>query len=323
MLTVADIDDRLVGLDQWRAAAAKSNSRYDNAKILSNIPGWIREFERKTQIRINPVQVTSAPDGAYGAVEAKTGTISAQGKLVTGIGTSFESLEPGNQIVVGSASLAIVSIQDDLHLTLERNAPPWSGATFGVLPYPTIHEPGYPYYVSDGSEFFVTTFRQRPVREVQRLRLMFNGSVKIFEPPASWFSLDGQSGRFWMLPVYGSAIIQNASAAAVAASITFWDHIPNFLFFDYIAGLPEGWEYSTEWSDLSLQLSGYCALKVLEDISQAIGAGSTGKQTQGVGISQNLNYTRFQDRKTELTDAFTAYAEILVAQESPLMMSVV
>lgn len=64
--------DRVVGLDQWLQAAARSGAAYDTGKIDLLIPGWIRRFEEQAQYHVHPMQVVSNPDGTYNSPDMTT-----------------------------------------------------------------------------------------------------------------------------------------------------------------------------------------------------------------------------------------------------------
>jgi hypothetical protein len=57
-ITVADVRSRLVGLDQWLNAAALTG--YDDARITSDLPGYVRQWERATVMDLTPRRVVSA-----------------------------------------------------------------------------------------------------------------------------------------------------------------------------------------------------------------------------------------------------------------------
>lgn len=322
-ITLRDIEERLVGLDNWREAARNSKAQYTEEVILRTIPAWIRMFEARTTFTVFPVQVASAPDGAYDAPLAGAGTITSKGNHVVGVGTSFTQFFQAGQIFrVGGIKIPILSVEDDLHLTLADEAPAWSGASYGKHALPVVAESGYAYFPSpDGDEFFVTTFRRRPVLTVQRVRMMFNGRILIYTIPPEWFSVDPRSGRFWIMPYYAAQAISGAAAGAAGFSIVFSDHLPNFLFFDYQAGLPDGWQYEHEWRHLRLILAKYCALQILMDIDQSIGAGQASKSTSGAGINQTISLDRFREKKQEYQDEVDAFAKDFAAQETPFMLS--
>ena len=322
-VTVEGIKDKLVGLDPWFAAAAAAGVNYDDDKITSYIDRWTRRFERDTTFRINPVQVVSAPDGTYNTPTAGSGTISSKGNLIVGTGTSFTSLfQPGNVLVVNNLEIEVESIQDDHHLTLISPAPPWNNVSYGMYPMLVIQESGYGYYQMLTEEYFVTTFKERPVQQVQRLRLMYNGQYLLYDVPTSWYSVDTKAGRFWLLPTFGQAVMTGAATAIAAFSAVLQDHMPNFLFYDYIAGLPENWHYMREYSDVKIILEEYCALQVLKDIANVIDPGKVGKSVSGAGISQSTNYDRFTPRKQELNESIEAFKATLTAQETPFMLDV-
>lgn len=150
-ITYDGVIAHLSGVDQWLAAAAASTANYDQARIERQIPAWIRDFERKAQFRVMPIQIVGAPDGTYEQPVAGVGTVSSSGKSVTGVGTQFTALDAGMQIVVGSEKLHVFDITDDTHMTL-YDAPrrPWSGASWKYLTMPVKEDHGYPYYPQFG-----------------------------------------------------------------------------------------------------------------------------------------------------------------------------
>jgi hypothetical protein len=322
-ITLRDIGDRLVGLDNWREAAHLSKSKYTDETIVRTIPAWIRLFEQETTFTVYPVQIVSAPDGTYDTPATGAGTLSCQGDRVTGTGTAFTSFfAPGQLLRVGNIKIAVASVEDDTHLTLDDEAPTWRDKPYQKHALPVVMESGYPYFPDpDASEYFVTTFRKRPIITVQRMRFMFNGKILIYTVPPEWHSVNERSGRFWLLPYYGSLAISSAAAAAALYSVMLADHLPNFLFFDYQAGLPEGWQYEHEWRHLRLMLAKFCALQILKDIDQSISAGVQSKSASGAGINQTLSFDRFVAKKQELQDEINAFSADFKAQQTPFMLS--
>ncbi len=327
-VTANQVFDRLVGLERWRAAAAAKG--YDDAKVSALIPAWVRRFERETTFRVNPVQIVTGPDGTYDAGTPGVGVVTVSGTDVTqviGIGTAFlTSVVAGNWLKVGALAYEVAAVADNTHLTLrvEEGAPPptFTSAAYSVLPTEVVVEAGYDYYRANADEYFVTTFRERPVRSVQRFRLMYNAKVLIYQVPPDWFSLDLRSARFWMLPYYGSQVVAGA-AALTGYGVLLSEHVPNILFFDYQAGLPDNWQNSREWADIKILLSEFCALQYLLDTAYALGAGQDRQSVSINGLNQTFEFDRFVTRKKELMDNVEKFAATLREQQTPLMLGMV
>lgn len=188
-----------------------------------------------------------------------------------------------------------------------------------------VVEQGYTYYHDYmNNEFGAMTLRERPVYtidgvpQLQRMRLILNGQIMIYQIPQQWICVDPRSSRIWLEPWSGTAVIGQATAMLAAYNATFSDALPNFIFVDYMAGLPNGWQSTTEWSDVPIILAQFCALEVLERIGQAIDPGLTGRSFSADGLSSQRSYDRFQQRKSELRDAVQAWSDTLVSQETAI-----
>ena len=195
---------------------------------------------------------------------------------------------------------------------------------------PVIKEGGYTFYREDARNFFRVVLKTKPVQVVQRLRIVYQGA-QIFSVPRSWYSVDGNSGQFEIVPYYGAAFGLGVSQAfsVMQANLGCATYLPNALQFDYIAGLPAGvlntasglveggWWDDPEWAHLRDGLEKYLALEVLKDISQLADAGLTNVSTQG----DSRNYSRFMDRKKELSDDFEMFKRDFVDTQTPIVMS--
>ena len=316
-----DIMLHLVGLDAWLTAAGRSLSRLDRPNIERQIPLWIRNFERETQYRINQVQVVSAPDGTYDTPTTGAGTLTSAGALITGTGTAFTSvLRPDMSLRCAGLDMPVKSIESDTALTLYDAPPvPYTTAAYSFFPLPLVKADGYPYHRTDAKEFGMTTLRERPVQSIQRVRYLLNGQRQVLQLPPQWFSFE-KSGRFWIVPLYAAAAITGLASAMAIYGTLMADYMPNFVYFDYIAGLPYGWQYSSEYSDVRLALESFCALQVLGYVDQAFGAGLSGKSVSSAVGNQNFQYTRFQDKKQELTAQYQAFKDNFVMQNTPFLL---
>lgn len=190
---------------------------------------------------------------------------------------------------------------------------------------PIWTEDPYTYYTTQGQEFFVCTLRQRPVQTVQRARVLLSNTDTVFEIPSQWIRFEQKSGRFWVIPASGALTLLGTAAAFASVLITFGgkQYLPQALAFEYVAGLPTGWDTDPEWADFLVVLQQICALEVLKKIAQVMDAGRASKQVGAGGVSQSIQYTRFQDRKEELQAAIDRFKATAVPQESPLSLAVV
>lgn len=270
-ITVSDVKDQLVGLDAWLAAAAISDSLYDDTKIASRIPAMIRKFEKETQFRINAVQIVSTDnDGVYAPANAVSG----------------------------------ISMDNTGNLRV-------------------ILEAAYPYYPSEAREYFHVTLRERPVQVVQRMRVNLSNTYTVYTMPVEWYRLEPRSGKFHIQPTTGS-LLAGGNLTAVALLQQLFGQVPALpqsLAYDYIAGLPTGWQQSEEYSEIFLVLCEYCALQVLKEISNTFGAGIASKNvSDGTGLSQGISYDRFQQRKAELQANVLAFQQLIKEQDTPFLL---
>jgi hypothetical protein len=137
--------------------------------------------------------------------------------------------------------------------------------------------------------------------------------------------VDQRTGLFEMIPAIGAATVVNAAVAFATLQISFGqrNYLPYAICFDYIAGLPTGWQNTNEYADYRRILAEYCAMKLLEDISNAYDAGITSKSISSSGAVQNVQYDRFMQRKAELKESVETFKEELKGQETPIMFGVV
>ena len=196
-----------------------------------------------------------------------------------------------------------------------------NGITAAKNGLPIKKEDAYTYNPATAYDYFITNLKTRPVQSLQRVRLLF-GTTLILAIPEQWYELDMQSGVFQILPVQGSLIFAeySSSFALLQAGFQNRNFIPHVVHFDYVAGLPAGWETDYEYADLLRVLEEYCALAVLNDIAHLADAGLSGKSISGGGAGESYNYTRFADRKAELTASVQEFKDLWKAQESPFMM---
>ena len=195
------------------------------------------------------------------------------------------------------------------------------GVTTAANGLPIKKEDAYTYYPDDASSYFITNLKTRPVQSVQRVRILFGGTQILGIPP-EWYEVDINSGAFQILPVAGSLLFAqySSSFALLQAGFSNRRFIPHVVHFDYVAGLPVGWETDYEYADLLRVLEEYCALAVLNDIAHLADAGLSGKSISGGGAGESYNYTRFMDRKAELAKSVQDFADTWKTQESPYML---
>lgn len=201
-----------------------------------------------------------------------------------------------------------------------------AGGTLSLdaTPIKARKEDAYDYIQSDSREFFHIILRHRPVINFQRLRLSWNGHSDFFTAPTSWLQWDKYSGRVHLVPYTGAAYIQSAAiTVGLIGEFARRGYVPGVVHVDYQAGLPSGWQTDEDWADLKRVLGEFCALAVLNDISELYDAGIINKALSGEGMSQNISYERFTRRKQELSASVSTFQATLNEQETPLMMSAV
>jgi len=187
---------------------------------------------------------------------------------------------------------------------------------------PLIVENPYTYFAADSYEYLRQTMRERPVQQIQRLRFMWNANDLIYSVPQSWIHFDSKAGRMWLLPVSGQAIVGNAAVAFQALNLAFGfkSYVPNIICFDYIAGLPAGWQNGNEWADLLDALTSYVSVYILDDICEMFDSGLLSKTINSEGANWNIQYERFVRKRKELMSNAASYMETLKAQETPFML---
>ena len=190
--------------------------------------------------------------------------------------------------------------------------------------YEVVVESGYPYFAHEAWEYLKVQLNERPVQQIQRVRLMLGNSVA-YSFPSEWIFVDQRSGLFSLIPAVGAASVVNAAIAFATLQISFGqrDYLPMAICFDYIAGLPTGWQFTSEYSDYRRILCEYCALKILEDIQYVYDPGVASKGISTGGASQNVQYDRFMNRKAELTKSVNDFKAELQGQETPIHFGLV
>lgn len=259
-LTVQGVKKRLVGLESWLRVAARPEIGYTDSTIEAVISARVREFERITRFRINPVQVVTRRDGVY-AVEGER-----------------------------------LDVTDT---------------------YEVVDEPAYHYHRPDALDYMHTTLKNKPVRQVQRVRIILG--TQTIDIPSQWYNLDGKSGKFYIVP-YNAGVI-SITGYTLAISVMRSAYVPAVVHFDYIAGLPDNWRETSEWSDLTIHLEEFAALQVLYDISELYDAGTMHTAIQTTGIDQSLDYSRFASRKQELEAKVDKFHKTIMAQETNILLT--
>ena len=186
----------------------------------------------------------------------------------------------------------------------------------------TINEDPYDYSVADSHEYFRITLRHRPVRTVQRVRVMF-GTMTVYTIPSEWYQVKNRVGIFHVVTQFGSLAVASAMAgyALMGMGLSDKNYMPNALAVDYVAGLDDNWYDEWEWSGLRRCIEEYAALAVLNDISQLADAGLVSVTTSGANASESRQYDRFQGRKQELQASIDKYMATLVETESMFPMT--
>lgn len=191
--------------------------------------------------------------------------------------------------------------------------------------YPVTEYNPLPYFQDDSESFFRVTLPLAPVRKVQRLRLML-GSQIVYNVPPEWFQVNKQTGEFHIIPAGRSASIASyagAWQASAAMGSTQRRNVPAVCAFDFIAGLPDGWELSPTNAVLLLRLEEKAALQVLRDISELYDAGLVSASVSSFGNTQQLNYSRFKERKGELRATTEEFEDTYKTKKGagPIMLS--
>jgi hypothetical protein len=185
-----------------------------------------------------------------------------------------------------------------------------------------VKEPKYSWFMRDSAEYFALTLRERPIRKVQRLRV-FIGNTLWFVAPQEWIVVDERAGRLNLVPVQGALIVAGADIgfSLMQSSFRYQNRLPQSLSVDYQAGLPDNWRNTREWADVQIALTEYCALEILNDISDLFDAGMMNVSVSGDGLSQQLNYDRFQRRKQELAASIAMFKGTLTDDVEPILMA--
>lgn len=181
-------------------------------------------------------------------------------------------------------------------------------------------ETGYTYFQDDAGNFYHIRLFERPVQNVQRFRFMWNKQTLIYQPDPSWFNFEFKTGDLYLIPYTGTGFTGGAAVAFSQLSLIFGasPQIPAIQFIDYIAGLPDSWQDTLEWSDLWMIVTMRCSIKVLEDISELFDSGRIRKQVEYMGFRENLDYDRFMRRKEELTKDCMRKERVFQDQNTPV-----
>lgn len=200
-------------------------------------------------------------------------------------------------------------------------------ASDGVYPLegntlPVVTTAAQAQFREDTSGGWAITLAERPVRQVQRVRMLY-GQRSLWTVPAEWVNADARSGRLHLIAHGGSGTLTLGYPGAMWIGRSLWQGAdrPHAVAVDYIAGLEDGWQDSPQWADLHDALEEFCALKVLEDISEVFDPGMLATGFGSDGLNQSLQYDRFERRLNQLRASVEAFKETFIAQESGIIMA--
>lgn len=212
----------------------------------------------------------------------------------------------------------------------------WPDGTYdGGTTYPNFDVTGtlevyldtpYPYYPEESTQYFKINLRMVPVQylKVQRVRLMLDPSSTIINFPPNWFRAE-PTGQLTIMPISGAVQIGTASANLAALQLGFGNaqYVPQMIACDYVAGLPQGWEGLRQYADLKRVLAEYCAMYVLQDISEMFGAGLGAQSLSAPAGSQSQQYSRFRDKVAYLRASTETYIQNLRRQNEGFLVGMV
>lgn len=295
-MTAVQVQRHLVGLDSWLAAASQSIAVYDDNYIESLVVPAIRLFETETHYRIEQVQISSLPDGAY--APAPTAGAYAPAPLSAGLLAS-------NQIGAMGGVGGTMTLTDSSTFPYEIESP-------------------YAYWTNDQQSYGRLMLNQAPVLAVQRVRVAWSADPAdtFYKLPEEWIRWNPETGEFWLLPVKGSSVFSAAAAAYQILNLQFAgkDYVPGIMSVDYVVGLPSNWQSQRQFSHFQRKLEECVAYQVLEDISEAYDAGLMNKAISAMGWNQGLNYSRFQQRKAELLKSIQDFKKQVQLETEGVMM---
>lgn len=183
--------------------------------------------------------------------------------------------------------------------------------TFGVEAVPGLELPliverydRLPFYPDSADQWFRTELPANPVRKIQQVQF-YLGKKVIYDVPQDWIIFDYAEGTLHLLPFWGAL---NSVMSAVGASIVMGGNAPSYgtpqaMAITYVAGLPDDWNRQPRWSYIRQGLERWAAHAVLEKIAEVFDPGLTNSAASAFGLSQQANYTRFQQRKGELANS--------------------
>jgi hypothetical protein len=250
------------------------------------------------------------------AAAARQGTPYDDTRIISNIPAVLRKFE--RETTVQLRATQVITRDDG---TYTQADPSNSGLVIAKNSLPIYKEEAYTYYPASAFDYFMTNLKTRPVQQIQRVRILF-GNTTVLAIPHEWYELDTQSGSFQILPVQGSLLFAEYSSSFALLQQGFQNRnfIPHVVHFDYVAGLPVGWETDYNNADLLRLLEEYCALSVLNDIAYLADAGITGKSISGGGAGESYQYDRFAQRKAELQKNVDDYKALWKEQNSPVMM---
>ena len=283
-IAVSRVKSHLAGLDRWLDAAAKSDcSLTDNYIQEVIVPQAIAQFQLDTATILDRTQVCSCPDGTYAP--------------------SMSSTQEGQMGM--------------LDLMVDDYANPDGPQIPGIIETP------YNFWSEDAYEFFRVYLNFKPILHVQRMRLVWNNGVLLYQVPTEWLHYEAPN-RFFILPLSGGASFTSAALQFAMINSTYGIHgvIPGIVSIDYIAGHPANWQQFARHQALEMALEEYCAMYVMERIQDAINGGLLNAQMSAAGASQAFNPSRFQQRLQYLKQKLAEFKQSYINQNTGIMFGV-
>lgn len=180
--------------------------------------------------------------------------------------------------------------------------------TFGVPNAPGLRKPlivermdRLPMWPDQAQQWWRMEVPANPIRHIQAVEFWLSGRV-VYKVPTEWIAFDRVEGTLHLMPFWTNFtnVIQGLGAAVLLSGAMPDIGVPQATSITYIAGLPDNWDRLPQWAYMRPGLEKLAALEVLKRISEVFDPGLQGSSVNAFGLGQQLNYTRFANRKQEL-----------------------
>jgi len=164
-----------------------------------------------------------------------------------------------------------------------------------------IEEEPYDLHRHEYAQYGFIRLRRRPVRSIERVRIMLGRENTVFTYPEQWIRVNAAVGHLSIVPTPGAGwqgMIMQSGAYYLPYLTSGWvrDNIPQLVAVDYTVGLGGAADFGEGsdplLADLRLQRVRLAARELLLDLSNAVAPGLNSRSISADGLSQSVSYTR-------------------------------